>query len=543
MKITTRLFSTVIVLLLLSFTLGLIVAPSVLGLASIVDIGGTSGADINARYIAANQFQFNDTNILQITVNGTARYITFPNNTGTVVYRNSSDTLTNKVLTSPTLTSPVVSTSALFGSGTTLKVNSGGQPTFLTITYGARVGALALNNSYPITGANLTAPIFSGTATTAGTFTMSAFTAGGTVDGANQAFNNLGAAGNDFGASNTLVATTFSSTVTLASGQAVKVSSGGSPTLFTPTYGASTITWAWNSSVAHTGLKLGGTMNANNQSLSNVLTVLMAGSSGSADGITIRERSGAPEAGQIFLGSSQDTNLYRGAANRLKTDDNLEVAQSLIMAPIGAGTLVDFQLETEWTTGTIINADFASATTMTGAIVDGMVIDFQTNVTPTTTNGARTDLIRLHTPAMTQTSTNTATIQAIDINSAGALIQNTDAGTIYWRGLNIQMPAITQTTGSVNAFGIAITGGAVTTAGTPIGIQVTMNAATQDAIKIYTGQLNMNGNNLVGIPNGSTGAGSAALGSNSPAVTLTAPATWIPVTLANGTTVYIPAFK
>lgn len=42
---------------------------------------------------------------------------------------------------------------------------------------------------------------------------------------------------------------------------------------------------------------------------------------------------------------------------------------------------------------------------------------------------------------------------------------------------------------------------------------------------------------------GSTGAGSAALGANSPAATVTAPYTWIKVASADGSTVYIPAWK
>jgi hypothetical protein len=40
-----------------------------------------------------------------------------------------------------------------------------------------------------------------------------------------------------------------------------------------------------------------------------------------------------------------------------------------------------------------------------------------------------------------------------------------------------------------------------------------------------------------------TGAGSAALGSNSPAVTNSAPYTWIQAQAADGSTVYIPAWK
>jgi hypothetical protein len=42
---------------------------------------------------------------------------------------------------------------------------------------------------------------------------------------------------------------------------------------------------------------------------------------------------------------------------------------------------------------------------------------------------------------------------------------------------------------------------------------------------------------------GTTGAGSAALGSNSPAVTNTAPYTWLQVTASDGSQLYVPAWK
>lgn len=43
--------------------------------------------------------------------------------------------------------------------------------------------------------------------------------------------------------------------------------------------------------------------------------------------------------------------------------------------------------------------------------------------------------------------------------------------------------------------------------------------------------------------NQSTGAGSALLGSNSPAVTVSAPNTWWKVTLTDGSTGFIPVWK
>lgn len=59
--------------------------------------------------------------------------------------------------------------------------------------------------------------------------------------------------------------------------------------------------------------------------------------------------------------------------------------------------------------------------------------------------------------------------------------------------------------------------------------------------------LNDGGNVIMGIPKfvgtNSTGAGSALLGANSPASTLTAPYTWITVITSDGSTGYIPVWK
>lgn len=51
------------------------------------------------------------------------------------------------------------------------------------------------------------------------------------------------------------------------------------------------------------------------------------------------------------------------------------------------------------------------------------------------------------------------------------------------------------------------------------------------------------GTGLVSFKNGSTGSGSAALGANSPAVTNTAPYTWLKLKSPDGSTVYVPAWK
>lgn len=67
------------------------------------------------------------------------------------------------------------------------------------------------------------------------------------------------------------------------------------------------------------------------------------------------------------------------------------------------------------------------------------------------------------------------------------------------------------------------------------------------AFMLYTGAVWKFDFKLAGIPQfagtNTTGAGSASLGANCPAVTPTAPYTWIQVKTADGSTVFIPAWK
>jgi len=83
--------------------------------------------------------------------------------------------------------------------------------------------------------------------------------------------------------------------------------------------------------------------------------------------------------------------------------------------------------------------------------------------------------IRLTTAALTQTTTGISRISGLSLGTAGALVQNTGAGTINWKGLAIQMPAITQTTGTINSTGLEITTAAVTTGGNAQAINVIDN--------------------------------------------------------------------
>ncbi len=137
----------------------------------------------------------------------------------------------------------------------------------------------------------------------------------------------------------------------------------------------------------------------------------------------------------------------------------------LSMNPSSVGTKIDINLETEWTSGTLINADFGSSTTQ-GADLDitGLVLNLNTNLTA----NADADVtgINVQTPVLTSTEAVTTNYSVYNNSASGALTQNTAAGTINWRGLNLTMPNITATTGTITSDGVRVANGTITTGGT-----------------------------------------------------------------------------
>jgi len=129
------------------------------------------------------------------------------------------------------------------------------------------------------------------------------------------------------------------------------------------------------------------------------------------------------------------------------------------------------------TVGTMVFLGADSAATMTGALI-GEEFDFNTNVT--LLSGSAFTGHRLSLPAFTQSSASTTDIIGWNLPVAGALIQNTAAGTINWTGFNLQMPDITQTTGAVNSYGLRITGAETLTSGTQYGLFVSAAASRFD---------------------------------------------------------------
>ena len=201
-----------------------------------------------------------------------------------------------------------------------------------------------------------------------------------------------------------------------------------------------------------------------------------------------------------------------GASNTLVAttmSGNIALGQNAItnignmtIIPDTTGTLIDFLLETEWTIGTLINANFGSATTLTGTIT-GIYMNFDNNVTGKATGGANIRCFMAETPALIQTDTSSSNYISFFVGNSGALVQNTAAGTILWDGMYIAMPVITEATGTVmsdgihiamststdggDSYGIRITGATSTNFDNHAGMLITMNGAGDIAINVATG--------------------------------------------------------
>ena len=145
---------------------------------------------------------------------------------------------------------------------------------------------------------------------------------------------------------------------------------------------------------------------------------------------------------------------------------------------VGSGTYVHTAAET----GNLLNLSFTDASTNASgvSVTNGLAISSTINTSGAgfkTVNGLRVnaptitgcvaggcdwDAIEVSTAALTQSTANIFEMDGFEISSAGALVQDTAAGTINWRGLNVVMPNITQTTGTINSVGLKVTGGTVT---------------------------------------------------------------------------------
>ncbi|MFH0779656.1 MAG: tail fiber domain-containing protein [Parcubacteria group bacterium] len=140
----------------------------------------------------------------------------------------------------------------------------------------------------------------------------------------------------------------------------------------------------------------------------------------------------------------------------------------LTIAPTATGTLLDYQLETEWTSGTLINADFGGATTLAGNVV-GMNLDLNTNVTGASNQNATG--VYVQTPTLTQALSNTTIYNGDKIGGGNITSSN---GTVFWNGSYYVIPNIDQEAGAnlLQASGASIGFGTITTAGVMDGLTI-----------------------------------------------------------------------
>jgi hypothetical protein len=122
---------------------------------------------------------------------------------------------------------------------------------------------------------------------------------------------------------------------------------------------------------------------------------------------------------------------------------------------------------------------------------------------------------------------------------SGSINLNTGLLVGSFSGGGTTQAQVTHTASAVNY--TSMTGGATGTGPTILGTGTDSNVDLRLSAK-GTGNIRMLNNPRFDGTN-STGAGSAALGSNCPAGTLTAPYKWIQAVSADGSTVYIPAWK
>ena len=124
-------------------------------------------------------------------------------------------------------------------------------------------------------------------------------------------------------------------------------------------------------------------------------------------------------------------------------------------------------------TGTFIDVAYDTAETATGVLI-GASINLNTNVTPLA--GQNITGVTTQTAAFTNAAAAATVITAYQLPTAGALVSNDAGATITWYGADLQMPNITQTSGTMTATGIRITEG-TTTSGTATGLTINVTRA------------------------------------------------------------------
>jgi len=201
-------------------------------------------------------------------------------------------------------------------------------------------------------------------------------------------------------------------------------------------------------------------------------------------GLIVKQTSTASPTDDIFritdsAGSTKyfyvdkDGNVSTGAvSNTTLTLTPTSNTTALTLVGTNVTTATNQYINTKNTSGTIVNLAYGAAQTLsTSLTTTGINVDLSTNVTATnaTVTGEALTL-----PAQTNSHTSgTKAVKGITISSGGG-ISNTDAGgTTTWTAFDATIPALTQSAGTLNAYGVSITTpSSITTGGTAAGLNV-----------------------------------------------------------------------
>ncbi len=196
-------------------------------------------------------------------------------------------------------------------------------------------------------------------------------------------------------------------------------------------------------------------------------------------GLSVRQTSSGSPTADIFNVTSSDGStkyFYVDSSGNVSTGG--VASQTLTLTPASnttALTLVGTNvtsanlqyINSKNSSGTISNIAYGAAQTLVGTLT-GQAIDLGTNVTATN-QSAVGQAITLPNPTNTS---GTVTYKGLTVASAGGYNQTTGGSTTIY-GVDITMPAITQTAGALTAYGTNITTpSSITTAGTAAGLNV-----------------------------------------------------------------------
>ncbi len=314
------------------------------------------------------------------------------------------------------------------------------------------------------------------------------------VSGAGTFGGNLAVTGtyntNTFNSSSLTFGATATASVQAATGQALNVTGNAASTISTTAGnltlqgGSGTVTLGSSTNLTATGAL---TLD------SGTTTALGVGTGANAKTITFGNVTGAT--GLVFNSGTAGATFNSVAGGQLlvTSGTNIPTTDQLRISNIGStgvttagvnGLSISYRGGAAAVESAAQRIDLTTGSTAgVGAIWSGLRV---VGAAPST--GVTENLFKGETAAFTQVAANTTNINGFNLPIAGALVQNTAAGTINWDGVNLTTPTITQTTGVVAVNGVQVTvpSSAITTGGTINGFSIP-TIATGPAAGILTG--------------------------------------------------------